>query len=131
MTHPLISKAELEYWEKEIGNTEMDARSPTAWRKIFTSIPVWALRSLPAVFFLCACVIILTGYIGCNRVLAVKLIAFEEISFAVVVTSQLDLAPLHDGKIMGLTSFMARMAAVAVPHVVGTLTCHRSTHAEW
>ena len=32
---------------------------------------------------------------------------------------------------MGLTNFMARLSSIAVPHVVGALTYHRSTHAEW
>ena len=193
-THPRISKAELEYWGKEIGTTEMLARPPTPWRKILTSVPVWALGVaycaanwiyytivtciplfihdvlgfdstknglLSAVpftatlsmilvgwfadwlrapsrmstnfvrkvffasgFFPAACSIIVTGYIGCNRVLAVVLmffaIAFEGVSFTVVVTNQLDLAPLHAGKIMGLTSFMGRIASIIVPHVVGS-----------
>ena len=58
-------------------------------------------------------------------------LASQGISFTVVTINQLDLAPLHAGKIMGLTAFMGKMSSVAVPHVVGALTYHRSTHAEW
>jgi len=204
-THPRISKAELEYWQNKIGTTEMIARPPSPWRKILTSIPVWALgfafaavawvyytiatciplfmhdvlgldstkngllSAIPFTagisliligwladwlrapgrmstnfvrkvfyatgFFPAACVVIVTGYIGCNRVLAVMLmffaIAFESISYTVVSTNALDLAPLHAGKVMGLAAFMARTATIIVPHVVGALTYHRSTHAEW
>ena len=53
------------------------------------------------------------------------------ISLPVVVTNQLDLAPLHAGKIMGLTDFVANLAQIAAPHVVGALTYHRSTRFEW
>jgi len=204
-THPRISKTELEYWAKEIGTAEMATRPPTPWRKMLTSMPVWALgvaffavawtyfmvmiciplfmhdvlgfgtikngmlsavpfvasvllipfswladwlRSpgrlstnvvrkvfYPTGFFLTSCCIILTGYVGCNRVLAVLLlflvIAFQQISFTVVTTNQLDLSPLHAGKIMGLTAFMACISAIAVPHVVGAFTYQRSTHCEW
>jgi len=204
-THPLISKAELEYWEKEIGTRGLVARPPTPWRKMFTSVPVWALGVaffacswvfyiieiciplfmhdvlgfntmknglLSAVphsatvlmipigwfadwlrsprrmstnvvrklfyatgFFLVACLVIATGYIGCNRILAVLFmflaVAFQGLSYNVVTTNQLDLAPLHAGKIIGLMSVIGKMSSVAVPHVVGALTYHRSTHAQW
>ena len=42
-THPRISRAEFEYWEKTIGDADLARRPPTPWRKIFTSVPVWAL----------------------------------------------------------------------------------------
>ena len=42
-THPRISKAELEYWEREIGSEDLSSHPPTPWRKILTSVPVWAL----------------------------------------------------------------------------------------
>jgi len=42
-THPRISTTEREYWEKMIGTTELVTRPPTPWRKILTSLPVWAL----------------------------------------------------------------------------------------
>ena len=204
-THPRISETELDYYKKEIGATDLVVRPPTPWRKILTSIPIWALgiaygaciyvvttvvtciplfmhdvlgfdttkngllSAIPFVgqvlmipfgwfadwlrapgrlstnvvrkvfyatgFFVVACCMILTGYVGCNRVLAVALIVlamiFQGMAITVVETNQLDLAPLHAGKIMGLSAFMAKMASLAVPHVVGALTYERSTHSEW
>jgi len=43
VTHPRISTTEREYWERVIGVRELVARPPTPWRKILTSLPVWAL----------------------------------------------------------------------------------------
>jgi len=179
-THPRISTTEREYWEQMIGTIELVARPPTPWRKIFTSIPVWALTVALFVyswgfsmtvtwipvfmrdvfgfnmtnsgvfsavsflamvcivpvgwfadwlrspgrlstnvvrkifcttgFVLAACMLIVVGYIGCNRAVAVSLmflfIFCSSISFSVVLVNQLDLAPLHAGKIMGLTKFL-------------------------
>ena len=42
-THPQISTAERKYWEATIGTVYIAAHPPTQWRKIFTSVPVWAL----------------------------------------------------------------------------------------
>jgi len=53
------------------------------------------------------------------------------ISLSAVVANQLDLAPLHAGKIMGLTNFVGNLAQIAAPHVVGALIYHRSTRLEW
>jgi len=48
-----------------------------------------------------------------------------------VVVNQLDLAPLHAGKIMGLTFAFASLAAIAGPHAVGVLTYPYSTRSDW
>jgi len=204
-THPRISTTEREYWEQMIGTTELVARPPTPWRKILTSIPVWALTvaffvyswgfsmtvtwipmfmhdvlsfnmtnsgvfssvsflamvSIVPVgwladwlrspgrlstnvirkifcttgFVLAACMLILVGHIGCNRVVAVSLmflfIFCLSISFSVVLVNQLDLAPLHAGKIMGLTKFLGIPASIIAPQVVGAFTYHSSTRSEW
>ena len=204
-THPLISTAERQYWEKVIGATNLVARPPTPWRKLLTSVPVWALAvaffvsnwslftvisciplfmhdvlgfdmtkngtfsALPFLatvtmiltgwcsdwltssgrlsttvvrkifcvigFVLAGCMLVVVGYSGCNRALAVAVMSIAigcmYISLPVVVTNQLDLAPLHAGKIMGLTQFVAMVAQIAAPHVVGALTYHRSTRFEW
>jgi len=86
-------------------------------------------------FVLAGCMLIVVGYSGCNRALAVAVMFIAmggmHISLPVVVTNQLDLAPLHAGKIMGLTDFVANLAQIAAPHVVGALTYHRSTRFEW
>ena len=204
-THPRMSTAERQYWEKVIGTTDLAARPPTSWRKMLMSVPVWALAvaffandwcfytvvscipmfmhdvlgfdmtkngtfsALPFLatvtmiltgwcsdwlrcsgklsttvvrkifcvtgFVLTGCMLIIVGYSGCNRALAVAVMFIiqgcSKISFPVVITNQLDLAPLHAGKIMGLTYTIAIVAQIAVPHVVGALTYHRSTRFEW
>jgi len=55
----------------------------------------------------------------------------SSISFSVVLVNQLDLAPLHAGKIMGLSKFVGIVAAVVAPQVVGAFTYHSSTRSEW
>ena len=203
--HPRISTAERQYWEKVIGTTELVTRPPTPWRKLLTSVPVWALtvtffaynwgfntlvtwvpvfmrdvlgfsstnsgvfsavsflanlftvplgwlvdwlrspgrQSTNVVrkifcatgFVLAACMLILVGYIGCNRTVAVSLMFLFVfctcITLLVVHVNQLDLAPLHAGKIMGLTKFVATVASVVAPQVAGALTYHSSIRPEW
>jgi len=86
-------------------------------------------------FLLAACLLILVGYIGCDRTVAVSLtflfIFCMSIAQPVVIVNQLDLAPLHAGKIMGLTKFVGNVASMVVPHVAGALTYHSSTRSEW
>ena len=203
--HPRISSTEREYWLTVLGTTNLVARPPTPWRKILTSVPVWALAvaffaslwdfytlasciplfmhdvlgfdmtnngivsavpffatvlMIPAGFlsdwlrspgrlstsvvrkifcvsgFLSTgCMLILTGFAGCDRVLAVVLMFIAVgctcLLIPVVVVNQLDLAPLHAGKIMGLTQFVANLSSIAAPHAVGFLTRHRSSRSEW
>ena len=208
-THPRISTAELEYWEKVIGTTDLVARPPTPWRKILTSFPVWALAvaffaanwgkimlmtwapvfmhdvlgfnmtkngAFSAVPFLgvilfmvplgwfadwlrspgrlstsvvrkifCAsgfvvagCMLVPVGYIGCNRTLAVALLFLSLFGLCLTITvcnvNQLDLAPLHAGKISGLAKFVGTVASIVSPSVVGVLTYHSSlssTRSDW
>ena len=82
-----------------------------------------------------ACFLMLLGYIGCDRTLAVAIIciitSFSAVGFSVVAVNQLDLAPLHAGKIMGLTFTFADLGAIAAPHVVGAITYERSTQSAW
>ena len=86
-------------------------------------------------FILTGSLLVLTGFAGCNRFLAVTLmffaIACTTLCHNVVSVNQLDLAPLHAGKIMGLTSCFANLAQIAAPHVVGALTYHKATRSEW
>ena len=204
-THPRISPAELEYWEREIGSEDLSSHPPTPWRKILTSVPVWALAlaffannwgfftlaiclplymhdvlgfdmtrngafsAVPFIaslmipifailadwlrspgrlsttvvrkafcvvgFILPGCLLILMEYIGCDRTLAVAtlfaVVAFVGLAMTTVFVNQLDLAPLHAGKIMGLTYTVANLAAICAPLVVGALTYERSTREEW
>jgi len=86
-------------------------------------------------FVLAACILILIGYVGCNRAVAMTLMFLFVfclcIIFSVVVVNQLDLAPLHAGKIMGLTKFVAVVGGVIAPQVVGAFTYHSSSRSEW
>jgi len=77
----------------------------------------------------------LAGYISCNRALAVAnmsvVLPSAMLSFVTIGVNQLDLAPLHAGKIVGLTTTIGNLASIAAPHAVGALTSHRSTRSEW
>ena len=79
--------------------------------------------------------LILAGYISYNSAVAVAImfaiLTSSSVAFTTVATNQLDLAPLHAGKIMGLTSAIMNLASIAGPHAVGVLTSHRSTRSEW
>jgi len=53
------------------------------------------------------------------------------ISFTTVAVNHLDLAPLHAGKIMGLTYTIASLASIAAPQAAAALTSHHSTRSDW
>jgi len=84
---------------------------------------------------LSSCFIILVGYISCQRVLAVvtMIVVHASASLAIpcVSVNQLDLAPLHAGKIVGLTFTIANLASIAAPHAVSVFTSRHSTRSEW
>jgi len=86
-------------------------------------------------FVLAACMLIVVGYISCNRILAVSLMFLFlyclSIILSVILVNQLDLAPLHAGNIMGLTKFWGILASIIAPHVIGAFTYHSSTRSEW
>jgi len=85
--------------------------------------------------FLSGSFLILVGYIGCDPAAAAAnifaVMASLHVAFTTVAVNQLDLAPLHAGKIMGLTNTIAGLASIAAPHAVGVFTSHRSTRSEW
>jgi len=205
-THPRISTAELEYWEREVGSRDLSSRPPTPWRQILTSVPVWALvvarfagawgyvcilvclpmylhdvlgldisknglfSAVPYVstivlipaygmladwlrspgrlsttvvrkafcvvgFTLSGFFLVATGYIGCDRTLAMvtltAAVAGAGMGSSSLFVNQLDLAPLHVGMIIGLASVISGLAAIASPQAVGALTYERSTRDEW
>ena len=204
-THPRLSSEEREYWRSVLANENLDARSPTPWRQMLTSVPVWALAVwffanewcyytfasciplfmhdvlgfdmtkngvLSAVPFLAmtiglpcglladwlrspgrlstnvvrkafcvtgsilvVCVFSVIGYTGCDRALTVVMmfIVFvcSTLSGSVVVVNQLDLAPSHSGKLMGMTYCVASLGSIFAPHAVGFLTYQRSSRSEW
>ena len=204
--HPRISAAERQYWMTEIGSSDLTAHPPTPWRKLLTSVPVWALTiasfcadnptfsimlclplfmydvlgvnmtengvlsAVPFVaslimmplsglvadilrapgrlsttaarktilvvgFSLSGSLLILLGHTGCSRALAVTtiflLMGCNTVAFSTVVVNQLDLAPLHAGKIMGLTFAFGNLGIIAAPHVVSLLTAQGGTRSEW
>ena len=204
-THPRISTAELKYWETMIGTTNLTTHPPTPWRKILTSVPVWALAvagfannwgyyimvtclplylydvlglnmtmigvigAVPFVamaiavpvcglfadwlrsgrlstnvvrkmfcvggFTLSACFYILIGFTDCNVALAVAticiVITFIALGYSTVDTNQLDLAPLHAGKIAGLMYTIADLSLFTAPLVVGAFTYQQPTRSQW
>ena len=205
-THPLISSAELEYWATMIDATDFTSHPSTPWRKILTSVPVWALSVasfadiwgyytmatclpmymydilglgmtmngvLSAVPFLamvivnpvvglladwlrspgrlstnvvrkmfCAvgftlsgCFYILIGFTDCNIALAVATMcaamACANLGFCTVDVNQLDLAPQHAGKIMGVTYTVANFGSVGSPLAVSAFTYRQPTRSQW
>ena len=86
-------------------------------------------------YSLIAFFLLLVGYAGCDRALDVAILCIvatcSAIGYGVVAVNQLDLAPLHAGKIMGLTSTIASLGAVAGLHAVGELTVERSSRSDW
>jgi len=86
-------------------------------------------------FILCGYLLIVLGYIGCDRTLAVAfifaIVACVDIPFSSLSVNNLDLAPLHVGKITGLTCTITVMSAIVAPLAVGALTRERSTRDEW
>ena len=58
-------------------------------------------------------------------------VASNALSFPSVVVNQLDLAPLHAGKVIGLTFTFANLGSIAGPHAVGALTYPQSTRSQW
>jgi len=102
-----------------------------------TRLSTTVVRKLICVvaFTVIACFLMLVGYIGCDRALAVAIMciitSFSAVGFSVVAVNQLDLAPLHAGKIMGLTFTVANLGAIVAPHAVGVLTYKQATRSEW
>jgi len=205
-THPRIPTTELEYWEREIGSKDLTSRPPTPWRKMLTSVPMWAMvvarfattwgyicilvclpmylhdvlgfdisrnglfSAVPFVstivltpvygmladwlrapgrlsttvvrkafcvvgYISSGCLLIVTGYIRCDRTLAMvtltAAVACAGMGSSSIFINQLDLAPLHAGKIVGLASIISNLGAIAAPLTVGALTYERSTRDEW
>ena len=86
-------------------------------------------------FLLVDCGLILLGFVGCNRALAVAelfiLLFFDGIVFNCIVTNQMDLSPVHAGKIMGLVTTVANLGSILGPVIVAVMTAHQSTRWTW
>jgi len=86
-------------------------------------------------FTLTGSFLILLGYVSSNRALAVVIMYLMMTCFAMVFSTvavnQLDLAPLHAGKIMGLTYTVANLGSIAAPHAVSAFTEQQATSSQW
>ena len=75
------------------------------------------------------------GFLGCNRILIVFAVVMSIGSSGLAVSgygvNHLDLAPAHAGTLMGLTNTLATTPGFLGPQVVGALTYHESTRAQW
>lgn len=83
----------------------------------------------PAVFF------VLTGYIDCNKTLAVLCIicavGLSGVSWAGWSVNHLDLAPIYAGTLMGLTNTIATIPGFAGPALASAFTAYGHTRAAW
>jgi len=81
------------------------------------------------------CCLILLGFVGCNRALAVTnlffMLFFNGILFNCLVTNQMDLVPAHAGKIMGVVVTVANLGSILGPIVAAAMTAHQSTRSTW
>ena len=53
------------------------------------------------------------------------------LGFSTVTSNQLDLEPLHAGKIMGVTISIAELGSMSAPLVVGAFTYQQPTRSQW
>jgi len=86
-------------------------------------------------FTLSGCFFILTGYTGCNSAAAIATVcaamACASLGYSTVFVNQLDLAPLHAGKIMGLSHTIGNFGSIAAPLAVSAFTIQQQTRSEW
>jgi len=79
--------------------------------------------------------LIVIGFLGCNRILVVSAVVISVGSSGLAMSgygvNHLDLAPKHAGTLMGLTNTLATVPGFLGPQVVGALTYHESTRAQW
>ena len=97
----------------------------TTVRKLFCA----AGLLIPGVF------LIAVGFLDCNRILIASVfvlsISSSSLSWCGFAVNPLDLAPNYAGTLMGLTNTLATVAGILAPKVVGALTYHESTRAQW
>ena len=79
--------------------------------------------------------LIAIGFLGSNRILIVTVIVIAVGSSGLAVSgygvNYLDLAPKYAGTLMGLGNTLATVPGILGPQVVGALTYHASTPAQW
>ncbi|XP_077984586.1 sialin-like [Glandiceps talaboti] len=94
-------------------------------RRLLTSLGMF----LPAVF------LVMGGYIGCNRGLAVALItlaaAFSGCATPGFKTNHVEIAPKYGGILFGISNTAGSISGFMAPAVVGFLTEVENTKAQW
>jgi len=117
---PLIGGGHLADWLRADHRMQT-----TSVRKMFCA----AGQLIPAMF------LIAVGFLGCNRILIVSAvvcsIGFSDLALSGYGTNHLDLAPIYAGTLKGLANTLAAVAGFLAPEVVGALTYHESTRAQW
>jgi len=79
--------------------------------------------------------LVAVGFLGCSRILIVSAVIIA-VGFCGLATSgfganHLDMAPMYAGTLMGLSNTLATIPGFLGPQVVGALTYHQSTRAQW
>jgi len=107
------------------------------WLRAPGRLSTTVVRKIFCVFGFVAsgCLLMLTGYFGCDRLAAVTTLFATMIciclGMATVGVNQLDLAPLHAGRIMALAYSFGNLGAIGAPLAMGVLTSEESTVATW
>jgi len=79
--------------------------------------------------------LIVVGFLSCNRILITSVVILSVgsagLSWSGCGANHIDLAPHYAGTVMGLTNTLATVPGFLGPEVVGALTYHESTRAQW
>ncbi|XP_070533110.1 sialin-like [Ptychodera flava] len=104
---------------------ERQILSTTTTRKLMNSLGLL----LPATF------LISTGYVGCNKILAVVFLTLAVGSGGFCMSgfnvNHLDIAPRYSGVLMGITNMFATIPGFVGPAIVGQLTNNQQTRGQW
>ncbi|XP_071942007.1 sialin-like [Antedon mediterranea] len=99
--------------------------STTNTRKLFNTLGM----TLPATF------LVLTGYVGCNKPLAITClivaVACGGFSMSGFNVNHLDIAPKYAGVLMGFSNTIATIPGFVGPTIVGVLTENNETRKQW
>ncbi|XP_077990261.1 sialin-like [Glandiceps talaboti] len=99
--------------------------STTNTRKLMNTLGM----ILPAIF------LVATGYVGCDKVLAVVFLTLSVGGGGFCMSgfniNHLDLSPRFAGILMGITNMFATIPGFVGPAIVGQLTNHQQTRQQW
>ncbi|XP_072175846.1 sialin-like [Diadema setosum] len=97
----------------------------TQTRKLFTTLGL----VLPAVF------LVITGYIGCDHVLAVAFLALAVgmggLAMSGFNVNHLDIAPAYAGVLMGITNTVGTVPGILGPSIVGLFVVNQYSISQW